>query len=164
MTLEKNELILKIGRVDIQDFTDYMKTLPYRTDSYKSSFGRKILPIGLELAGDYKYPDAVEAYRDTRIETFLDRILPRWEIAFALHYSAGGGVRPHRDAAGYDFLAISVSSTDFTFRIGSEVHQCKAGEIYLFRTKVLHSVDKLEQERFALVAWRANWSKIKVPF
>lgn len=164
MTLEKNELIRKIGRVDIQNFTDYMKTLPYRSDPYKSSFSRKTLPIGLELTGDYKDPDAVEAYRDARIEKFLDRILPRWEIALALHYSAGGGIRPHRDAAGYGSLAISVSNTDFIFRIGSEVHQCKAGEIYLFRTKILHSVDKLEQERFALVAWRANWNKIKVPF
>ncbi|NES91365.1 hypothetical protein [Okeania sp. SIO2B9] len=164
MTLEKNELIHKIGRVDIEDFTDYMKTLAYRTDSYKSSFGRRTLPIALELTGNHKDPDAVEAYRDARIEIFLDRILPRWGIALALHYQPGGGILPHRDAAGYGFEAVSVSSTDFVFRIGSEVHQCKAGEIYLFRTKVLHSVDKLEQERFALVAWRANWSKIKVPF
>ncbi len=164
MTLEKSKLIRKIGRVDVDNFINHMKTLPYQTDSYKSSYKRKTLPIGLKLDGDYKDPEAVEGYRDSRIETFLSRVIPNWKICLALRYQPGGGILPHRDAAGYGFEAISVSSTNFTFRIGGEVHECKAGDIYHFKTKVLHSVDKLDQERFALVGWTINWGKIKIPF
>ncbi|MGB3513840.1 MAG: hypothetical protein WBA93_32465 [Microcoleaceae cyanobacterium] len=163
LELKPKQLIKQIGVTDADALEEYMKTLEFGQDQYKAANNRKILPIKHQFVGHYSKPMVAQGYRDERIEKFLDIAYPGWEIALALHYRPGGNVDLHRDATGYGQLAISVSSTDFVFRIENERHECQRGAIYLFRTKVLHGTEPLDRERFTIVAWKIDWRKINYP-
>lgn len=164
MQLMPNQLIKKIGTTDADALAEHLKSLNFINDYYRAANKRKILPIKHRFVGGQpkKKPVVGNGHRDSRIENFLDKVYPQWDIALAMHYHPGGNVEMHRDATGYGQLAVSVSSTDFVFNIGGEKHDCQRGNIYLFRSKVPHGILPVETDRYALVAWTIDWEKVNV--
>lgn len=153
-------LLKQTGQTNPLALLNHLQTLEYKLDQYRAANNRRIIPLKRQLLGQFNKPTIGEGFRDERIEAFLDIAYPDWEIGLALHYKPSGNVGLHRDAGGYGKTAMSVSTTDFIFLIGDERHQCKAGAIYQFPSKIPHGTEPVHIDRYCLIAWQINWSNV----
>jgi hypothetical protein len=119
---------------------------------YLSPYKRKYVELGyiINLSGK-----CTLTVRDERAEQ-IARLCGCHNPAFLLcFYEKGGGILPHRDSKGYGTEAFCLSSTDYIFVHDEEKYECRAGVIYQFDSKKVHSVPPLKEERWCLLWWEA---------
>jgi len=124
---------------------------------YKVPFHRRSIHIGLRPETVNNKTTYYHAHKDRQAETWIQTITPTWTndcgVALLMHYSAGGGIRSHRDANGYGPTAWSFSSTPYTLKYAGGVFELDAGVVYSFNSKRYHSVPPLAGDRWCLVWW-----------
>lgn len=142
-------------------WADYIRTLPFDEDDYRSSAGRTTLPINYKIspAGSGKHR-RTKGYRNHRINCFLLKNLKHAPfIGLALNYEPRGKISPHRDGNGYGPLAISVSDTDYYLGLRKDdgeqaIYFVGAHQLISFPSKLVHwAWHKGDHERFALIGW-----------
>ena len=88
-----------------------------------------------------------------RFEDLINKI-EGYEKSLLLFYKKGGKLRLHRDNSEYPKTAFSLSSEDFEFIYHGKKYNCKKGEIYSFNSKLIHGIERIEKDRWALIWWK----------
>ena len=170
MSSSESSSVVNVHGVLNTAWIEYVKTLTFQKDNYKSSSGRTIVPINWDItpvgAGKHK---RVRALVDQRIQKFLVKFLKTcYTVGLVLKYQPGGRINKHRDANGYGPLAVSVSSTDFNLGLqhedGTEViYNVGANQVISFPSKLVHwAWHDTYEERLAIIGWSySSWSAIK---
>lgn len=101
--------------------------------------------------------EVITAPHDERIYRLGQRLFPGNNCCLFLHYFSGVGILPHRDHTASLAWVVSVNiGARVTFRHGSEIHYLDDGQVVGFDSKIAHSLDPVESERWAL-----SWRRIK---
>ena len=110
-----------------------------------------------------KTPTITEGFRDERLETLGEYLLPGFHIGLVLLYQPGVRIRLHRDHTIFKPLATSVNLGDVTFLMAKA--PCKGeklepksfhladGDVIKFNTKILHGTEPAVSERWCIVFW-----------
>lgn len=109
---------------------------------------------------EFKLSSTVEvlpAPHDERIYRLGQRLFPGNHCCLFLHYLPGGGILPHRDhTASLAWVVSANIGAKVIFRHGDDIHTLADGQVVGFDSKVIHSLDPVESERWAL-----SWRQIK---
>ncbi|MBV8882491.1 MAG: DUF488 family protein [Chroococcidiopsidaceae cyanobacterium CP_BM_RX_35] len=106
---------------------------------------------------EFKLTQAVEvvpAEHDERVYQLGQKLYPGNDCCLFLHYPAGIGILPHRDHTASTAWVISVNiGCPVIFRHGDDVYHLQDGQVVGFDSKIIHSLDPVPHERWAL-SWR----------
>lgn len=98
--------------------------------------------------------EVIDAPHDERIYQLGQRLFPGNHCCLFLHYPPGVGILPHRDHTASEAWVVSVNiGAPVVFRHGDDVHHLASGQVVGFDSKVVHSLDPVQSERWAL-SWR----------
>jgi len=101
--------------------------------------------------------EIITAPHDERIYQLGQLLYPGNHSCLFLHYLPGVEILPHRDHTASEAWVVSINiGARVIFRHGNEVRHLENGQVVGFNSKVIHSLDPVKSERWAL-----SWRRIK---
>lgn len=129
---------------------DHKSILSYTVSRYAT--GRQELWIK-QKCDLKKNPTITEGFRDDRLESLGNRVLSNFDIGLLLFYPKGIEIKPHRDHTVFDTMAVCINLGKANFFIGEENYNLSDGEIIKFNCKIVHGVQKVDQNRWSIIFW-----------
>ena len=78
-----------VGKVDSDEIWNYVNSLPFENDHFKSTSSRKVCHIGKKITYHRDGNVYEDGYQDERISTFFSRLNSDWGVGLAMKYEKG---------------------------------------------------------------------------